>query len=88
MSATGHINFRLSQLISSLPKNESCRVIGNQLLRSGTSIGANLIEAKSSSSKRDFIKYYDIALKSANESKYGSAYYEMGVCLLLKKLKV
>jgi four helix bundle protein len=35
-----------------------------------TSIGANLVEAKSASSKKDFIKYYEIALKSANESKY------------------
>ena len=44
--------------------------IGDQLIRSSTSIGANLIEAKSSSSKRDFIKFYEIALKSANETKY------------------
>lgn len=42
----------------------------DQLLRSGTSIGANLIEAKASSSKRDFIKFYQIALKSANETQY------------------
>jgi len=28
------------------------------------------VEAKSSSSRRDFIKFYEIALKSANESKY------------------
>ena len=44
--------------------------MGDQLLRSATSVGANLIEAKSSSSKRDFIKFYEIALKSANETKY------------------
>jgi four helix bundle protein len=42
----------------------------NQLLRSATSIGANLIEAKSAHSKKDFIKFYEIALKSANETKY------------------
>lgn len=29
-----------------------------------------MIEAKASSSKREFIKYYEIALKSANETKY------------------
>lgn len=45
-------------------------MITDQLLRSATSVGANIIEAKSSSSKRDFIKFYEIALKSANESKY------------------
>lgn len=33
-------------------------------------IGANIIETKSASSKKDFIKYYSISLKSANETKY------------------
>jgi len=33
-------------------------------------LGPNLIEAKASSSKRDFIRFYEIALKSANETKY------------------
>ena len=42
----------------------------DQLLRSATSIRANVMEAKSASSKRDFIKFYEIALKSANEIKY------------------
>jgi four helix bundle protein len=42
----------------------------DQLLRSATSIGANIVEAKSASSKRDYIKYYEIALQSANETKY------------------
>ena len=41
-----------------------------QLIRSGTSIGANLIEARSAHSKKDFIKFYEIALKSNNETKY------------------
>ncbi len=44
--------------------------ISDQLLRSATSIGANIVEAKSSSSKREFIKYYEIALKSSNATKY------------------
>ena len=42
----------------------------DQLLRCGTSIGANLVEGSSGSSKRDLINYYHIALKSANETKY------------------
>ncbi len=45
-------------------------IISSQLLRSATSVGANFIEAKSASSKRDYIRYYEIALKSANETKY------------------
>ncbi|HDH99263.1 MAG TPA: four helix bundle protein, partial [bacterium] len=42
----------------------------DQLIRSATSIGANVVEAKSSSSKKDYIHYFEIALKSANETKY------------------
>ena len=44
--------------------------IFDQLLRSGTSIGANIEEGKAGSSKKDFKKFYIIALKSANETKY------------------
>jgi four helix bundle protein len=42
----------------------------DQLLRSATSIGANLIEGKAGSSKKDWRNYYAIGLKSANETKY------------------
>jgi four helix bundle protein len=42
----------------------------NQVMRSSGSIGANIVEGKSASSRREFKKYYEIALKSANETKY------------------
>jgi four helix bundle protein len=42
----------------------------DQLLRSITSIEANLVEAKSAYSKKDFIKFYEISLKSSNETEY------------------
>ncbi len=42
----------------------------DQLIRSATSIGANVIEGKAGSSKKDWMKFYTIALKSANETKY------------------
>ncbi|MDZ7611465.1 MAG: four helix bundle protein [Candidatus Moranbacteria bacterium] len=57
-------------LVSKLPNHRAYWVIQDQLLRSATSVGANIVEAKSSSSKKDFAKFYDIALKSANETKY------------------
>lgn len=44
--------------------------ISDQIIRSSTSVGANVMEAKSSSSKREYIKYFEIALKSANETIY------------------
>ncbi len=56
--------------INSLPNTRAFFSIGDQLLRSATSIGANIIEAKASSSRKDFINFYQIALKSANETIY------------------
>ena len=44
-------------------------VMGKQLLRSGTSILANYVEANSASSRKDFINFFTYSLKSANESK-------------------
>ena len=60
---------RLIKFIDRLPKDSVCTVLGKQLLRSGTSILANYIEANSASSKRDFINFFTHSLKSANESK-------------------
>ena len=42
----------------------------DQLIRSGTSIGANIVEGGNSSSKKEFINYFQIAIKSASESLY------------------
>lgn len=58
------------KMVITFPNQRVYWVIGDQLLRSATSIGANIIEAQAASSKRDFIKFFDIALKSANETKY------------------
>ena len=45
-------------------------VISKQFLRSGTSIGANVAEAKYAQSNKDFIHKYSIALKEASETRY------------------
>ena len=45
-------------------------VLSKQLLRSGTSIGANVREALQGQSRRDFLSKIGIALKEANESQY------------------
>ena len=60
---------RLIKFIDNLPKDSVCNVLGKQLLRSGTSILANYIEANSASSRKDFINFFTHSLKSANESK-------------------
>jgi len=58
------------KFIENLPKDYISLTIGKQLLRSATSIGANIVEAQASSSKRDFTNFYSHSLKSANESKF------------------
>ena len=63
-------SLEIIKFVNELPNNRAFWSIGDQLLRSVTSIGANIIEAQASSSKREFIKYYEIALKSSNEAKY------------------
>ena len=45
-------------------------VLSKQILRSGTSIGANIREAEHAQSKADFISKLSIALKEANETEY------------------
>ena len=58
------------KLIENLPKNQTSKIISNQLLRSATSIGANIIEAQACPTKKDFANFLNHALKSANESKF------------------
>ncbi len=63
-------SIKLVKFIDQLPKDSSSQIMAKQLLRSGTSIGANIVEAHGSSGRRDFANFFTHALKSANESKY------------------
>lgn len=53
-----------------LCKNKKEYVLSKQVLRSGTSIGANVSEAQQAQSKADFISKISIALKEATETNY------------------
>ena len=55
---------------SELLEKERKFVIANQLLKSGTSIGANIKEAQGAESKADFIHKMKIAAKEAEETEY------------------
>jgi four helix bundle protein len=57
-------------LLEMLPKNYIYEIIGKQLLRSATSIAANIIEAQGCGSKKDFINFFHIGLKSSTETKF------------------
>ena len=67
---TDQYSIRAIEFLDTLPKDASSQVITKQLLRSATSIGANVVEAQASSSKRDFTNFFSYSLKSANESLY------------------
>jgi len=65
-------------------KNEFKRIhypLIDQLLRSATSIGANVIEGKSGNSRKNLISFFSIALRSAYETKYW-------LCLIRDTLEV
>lgn len=55
---------------SELLKNDHKYVIAEQLLKSGTAIGANIHEAQSAESKADFVHKFKIADKEAKETEY------------------
>jgi four helix bundle protein len=61
---------RIIRLVEALPKSVAGRRLGDQLLRSGTSVGANFEEAQAAESKEDFAHKLQVSLKEARESTY------------------
>ncbi|MBA3484390.1 MAG: four helix bundle protein [Pirellulales bacterium] len=61
---------RVIRLVSKLPKSDVCRVIGGQLLRSGTSVGSNYREAARCGTRKHFASTMTIALREADETLY------------------
>ena len=63
-------SLRIIKLYRELERNSIGRILGSQLLRAGTSIGANIHEAQGGQSKADFIAKMSIAYKEARETAY------------------
>ena len=62
---------RIMNLCQELSKNPGvARTMANQLLRSGTSVGANVEEGQAAQSEADFVSKYSIARKEARETHY------------------
>ena len=61
---------RIVNLYRHLTDTKKEYVLSKQLLRSGTSIGANVVEAEQAQSKPDFVSKMNIALKETSETKY------------------
>jgi len=60
----------LIKLISMMKENKTSYILTNQLLRSGTSIGANIHEGNYAASRADFINKFQVALKECFETEY------------------
>ena len=67
---TKEFALRVMRFVGSLPKNKVTDVLGYQLLKSATSIGANYREANRAESHNDFIHKVGIVEKEAVESQY------------------
>ena len=63
------------------------RTLANQLLRSGTSIGANVEEGQASQSRADFVAKYSIACKEARETHYWLRLIGASGIMEMEKLK-
>ncbi len=61
---------RVIALFCALPKSEEARVLGRQVLRSGTSVGASYREAHRSRSTAEFIAIVGLCLKELDETAY------------------
>ena len=65
-----HFAIRIVKLCRYLQENKKEYILSKQLMRSGTSIGANIIESQQAQSRADFISKLNIALKEAVETNY------------------
>jgi four helix bundle protein len=64
---TKQFALRIIKLVASLPDTPEAKVIGYQIMKSGTSIGANYREAKRARSQADFIAKIGICEQEADE---------------------
>jgi len=67
---TKRFALQIIEFWESLPKDETCKTIGRQLLRAGTSVGANYRAVCRAKSKADFISKFGTVLEEADESAF------------------
>lgn len=67
---TKSFSLRIIKLFSSLPLSVEAQVLGKQLLRSGTSVGAHYRESVRARSKAEFVAKLDAGLQELEESSY------------------
>ena len=70
LKRTMNFGLRVIRLVNSLPKQQVAQVLGNQLLRAGTSVGANYRAAVRGKSRADFIAKMGIVEEECDEALY------------------
>ena len=84
---TKQFGLRVIRLVESLPSTSTARTIGNQLLRSGMSVGANYRAACRGKSKADFVAKAGISLEEADECLYWMEMLQEAGIVPAEKLK-
>lgn len=84
---TKQFGLSVIKLVESLPSTSTARTIGNQLLRSGMSVGANYRSACRGKSKADFIAKAGISLEEADECLYWMEMLQEANIMPVEKLK-
>lgn len=84
---TKQFGLRMIKLVESWPSSQTARTIGNQLLRSGMSVGANYRAACRGRSKADFIAKAGISLEEADECLYWMEMLQEAGILPVEKMK-
>ena len=88
MVRTEQFALRIVRLYSALPKATAAQVLGKQILRSGTSVGAHVAEANHSKSPADFISKIGGARQELEETLYWMSIIEHAGIVKPKRLEL
>src|SRR3982074_2399008 len=84
---TKQFALRILRLYRALPHKEDARILGKQLLRSGTSVGANYRAACRGRSRAEFVAKLGIVLEEADETVFWLELFQEGNILPAEKLR-
>lgn len=84
---TFEFSINIINFTSNFPNKRVYWIISDQLIRSATSIGANIIEGQGSSSRKEFTNFLHVAFKSAKETIYWLEILEKSNLVELEKIE-
>lgn len=83
---TRQFALKVIQLYSDLPRKRVAQVLGNQMLRSGTSVGAHYREAQRAKSNADFVSKIEGGLQELEETQYWLELLEQSILVPMQRL--